>query len=68
MMILKQIRYVAVAKCNVHGKHTKALFKVKELKEAEDKKAQLLKEHIYSKMHTEIQRKEQEERKLKGNG
>ena len=52
MMILKQIRYVAVAKCNVHGKHTKALFKVKELKEAEDKKAQLLKEH--SKMHTEI--------------
>ena len=50
----------------VHGKHTKALFKVKELKEAEDKKAQLLKEH--SKMHTEIWRKEQEERKLKGNG
>ena len=64
-MILKQLRYVAVAKCNVHGKHTKALFKVKG-KEAEDKKAQLLKEH--SKMHTEIQRKEQEERKLKDNG
>ena len=65
-MILKQLRYVAVAKCNVHGKHTKALLKVKKLKEAEDKKAQLLKEH--SKMHTEIQRKEQEKRKLKGNG
>ena len=43
---------IAVAKCNVHDKHTKALFKLKELKEAEDKKAQLLKEH--SKMHTEI--------------
>ena len=39
-----ETRKVDVAKHNVDDKHSKALLKAKELKEAEDKKAQLLKE------------------------
>ena len=35
---------VAVAKHSVHVQHTKTLLKARELREAEDKKAQLLKD------------------------
>ena len=49
---LVEANKVADAKYNLHDKLTKALLKVKKLKEAEDKKAQLLKKQC--EIHTKV--------------